>query len=98
MDLLAITEALRSKMSTSPSLGAVLKFDCGEDGVVLLDGRSSPGSVSNDDAEADCTITISRNHLVALMRGEMNPALGFMSGKFKVSGDMAVALKLQNLV
>jgi hypothetical protein len=33
MDLQACTEALRTKVGTDSTLGAVLKFDCGADGV-----------------------------------------------------------------
>lgn len=98
MDMPAITEALRQKMGEDSGLNARLKFDCGEDGVVVLDGRSSPNRVLNEDIDADCTIRISRANLVALMTGQMDPTMGFMTGKFKVSGDMTVALKLQKVV
>lgn len=98
MDMPAITQAMRDKMGNDSGLNAILKFDCGEDGVVVLDGRSSPNRVVNDDIDADCTIKISRTNLVALMTGKMDPTMGFMTGKFKVSGDMTVALKLQKVL
>lgn len=98
MDMNAITEAMRAKMGDDSGLNATLKFDCGDEGVVVLDGRASPNRVSNDDVEADCTIRISRANLVALMTGQMDPTMGFMTGKFKVSGDMTVALKLQKVI
>lgn len=98
MDMPAITQAMRDKMGEDSGLNAILKFDCGEDGVVVLDGRSSPNRVVNDPIEADCTIKISRTNLVALMTGQMDPTMGFMTGKFKVSGDMTVALKLQKVL
>jgi putative sterol carrier protein len=98
MDLPAITDAMRQKMGDDSGLNAILKFDCGEDGVVVLDGRSSPNRVVNDNIDADCTIKISRTNLVALMTGQMDPTMGFMTGKFKVSGDMTVALKLQKVM
>jgi putative sterol carrier protein len=98
MDLPAITDAMRQKMGDDSGLNAILKFDCGEDGVVVLDGRSSPNRVVNDNIDADCTIKISRSNLVALMTGQMDPTMGFMTGKFKVSGDMTVALKLQKVL
>jgi putative sterol carrier protein len=98
MDLPALTDAMRQKMGDDSGLNAILKFDCGEDGVVVLDGRSSPNRVVNDNIDADCTIKISRTNLVALMTGQMDPTMGFMTGKFKVSGDMTVALKLQKVL
>ena len=33
-----------------------------------------------------------------LLSGELEPTTGFMMGKFKVSGDMSVAMKLQRMV
>ena len=98
MDMQACTEALRQKVGDSSGLNATLKFDCGADGVIYLDGKAVPNSVHNEDLPADCTVAITRENLVALMTGELEPATGFMTGKFKVSGDMAVALKLQRVV
>lgn len=98
MDLQACTEQLRQKVGDSSGLGATLKFDCGADGVVVIDGKSVPNTVHNDNVETDCTVAISLENLVALLTGELEPATGFMMGKFKVSGDMSVAMKLQRVV
>ena len=98
MDMQACTEALRAKVGDSSGLNATLKFDCGVDGVVVIDGKSVPNTVSNDNADTDCTVAITLENLAALLTGELEPATGFMMGKFKVSGDMAVAMKLQRVV
>jgi putative sterol carrier protein len=98
MDMKACTEALRAKVGDASGLNATLKFDCGADGVAYIDGKSVPNSVSNDNKEADCTVAITLENLAALMTGDLEPATGFMMGKFKVSGDMSVAMKLQRVV
>ena len=98
MDLQACTEALRSKVGDASGLNATLKFDCGADGVAYIDGKSVPNSVSNENMDADCTVGITLANLAALLSGELEPATGFMMGKFKVSGDMSVAMKLQRVV
>jgi putative sterol carrier protein len=98
MDMPAITESLRAKVGDASGLNATLKFDCGDDGVAYIDGRSTPNTVDNTDRDADCTIAITRENLAALVSGELEPTTGFMMGKFKVSGDMSVALKLQRVV
>lgn len=98
MDMPAITEALRAKVGDSSGLNATLKFDCGDEGCVYIDGKSTPNTVSNDNTDADCTIAITRENLAALISGDLEPATGFMMGKFKVAGDMSVALKLQRVV
>ncbi|HMM85945.1 SCP2 sterol-binding domain-containing protein [Azohydromonas sp.] len=98
MDLQACTEALRAKVGDASGLNATLKFDCGDDGIVFVDGKSIPNSVSNDDKDADCTVGISLDNLTAMLEGDLEPATAFMTGKLKVSGDMSVALKLQRIV
>jgi putative sterol carrier protein len=98
MDMQACTEALRAKVGDQSGLNATLKFDCGADGVAYIDGKSTPNTVSNDNKDADCNVAITLENLGALLTGELEPATGFMMGKFKVSGDMSVALKLQRVV
>ena len=98
MSLESITQSIRAKMGDDSGLEATLKFDCGADGVIVLDGVSSPNTVSNTDAETDCTVTVSLENLQAMMDGQLNSVTGFMSGKLKVSGDMSVAMKLQRVV
>jgi putative sterol carrier protein len=98
MDIQQCTEALRAKVGDSSGLGAVLKFDCGADGIVVIDGKATPNTVSNEDREADCTVSITRENLEALLTGGLDPITGFMTGKFTVAGDMSVAMKLQRVV
>lgn len=98
MDLQACTEALRTKVGSDSTLGAVLKFDCGADGVVVIDGKSSPSSVDNNNRDADCTVSITTDNLSAMLSGDLDPITGFMSGKFTVAGDMSIAMKLKSVV
>ena len=77
----------------------MLKFDCGADGAVVIDATTVPNGVSNDAGRvADCTVALSVDTLGDLLSGELEPTTGFMMGKFKVSGDMSVALKLQRVI
>ena len=99
MDIRTATDRLRAKVGEDCGLGAVLKFDCGADGAVVVDATKVPNGVSNDaDRVADCTVALSVETLGDLLSGELEPTTGFMTGKFKVSGDMSVALKLQRIV
>ena len=43
MDLQACTEALRTKVGADAGLNATLKFDCGDVGIVYIDGRADTG-------------------------------------------------------
>lgn len=98
MNFEACTQAIRNKVGADSGLGASVKFDCGNDGVIHVDGDFVPNRVSNENLEADCTINLSLDDLSALLAGKLNPATGFLVGKLKVTGDMSVAMKLQRVV
>ena len=98
MDMQQCTETIRGKVGEASGLDAVLKFDCGTDGVIVIDGKSVPNTVSNENRDADCTISISRENLEALLTGQLDSITGFMTGKFTVAGDMSIAMKLQRVV
>lgn len=98
MDMTQATEHLRAKVGEQSGLNAILKFDCGADGVAVIDGCAMPNTVDNSDREADCTVALPLATLVDLLTGELDPTNGFMMGRFKVSGDMSVAMKLQRVI
>lgn len=88
-----IPQKLRERVAES-DFESVLKFDCGDDGVLVIDHKT----VLTEDKPADCTITAKRQTLEKLMRGELSPANAFLTGKIKVEGDMSVAMSLQKLL
>ncbi|MEP2716013.1 SCP2 sterol-binding domain-containing protein [Pseudophaeobacter sp.] len=93
MSLQNIAEGIRAGLQ-SKSFEGSLKFDCGSDGVIVL----SEGNASTTDRDADCTIKLSQDNLVKLLKGKLNPMTGVMMGKLKISGDMATAMKLGKLI
>ncbi len=97
MSLDEITEQLRTRVGDDSGLGAKVKFDLGGDGVIFVDAASSPNTVSNDDADADCTIAISLEDFETLLAGDLDPTTAFMMGKLKVEGDMGIAMKLSSV-
>ncbi|SFL05469.1 SCP2 sterol-binding domain-containing protein [Shimia haliotis] len=88
-----VVERMQKELQSKAFDGS-LKFDCGDDGVVVL----ADGSASRDDRDTDCTIKISQDNLIKLLTGKLNPMTGVMIGKLKVSGDMGVAMKLGKLL
>ncbi len=71
-----------------------LKFDCGEDGVIVL----AESTATTQDRETDCTLRLSIDNLRKLLAGKLNPMTAVMMGKIKLSGDMGTALQLAKLL
>jgi len=92
-----ILKEMQTKASTADPIGNSLKFDLG-DNYIHIDGTGDSNIVTGEDKEADCTIKVSMEDLVALSKGELNPMMAFMGGKIKIDGDMSVAMKLQTLL
>ncbi len=88
-----IPPRMREKVAAS-DFANVLKFDCGDDGVIVIDHQT----VTTVDKEADCTLRLSRKNLEKLLRGKLNPAMAVMSGKVKIDGEMSLALQLAKLL
>ena len=98
MTLDECTTAIRNKVGADSGLAATLKFDCGADGTIFIDGKSTPNSVSNSADSADCNIAITLDNLASMVQGDLEPATAFMTGKLKVTGDMSVAMRLQRVL
>jgi putative sterol carrier protein len=98
MSLESATQAIRTKVGEDSGLDATLKFDMGAEGIIVIDGKSTPNGVSNTDGDTDCTVGITLDNLQAMLDGNLDPVTGFMAGKLKVTGDMSVAMRLQRVI
>jgi len=84
------TELMRTAVGSDSGLGKSLKYDFMGAGFIHIDG----GSVTNEDAPADLTMTMSFDDFIALGKGELDPMTAVMSGRLKLS-DMMAAMALQ---
>lgn len=98
MSLDTLTEDIRGKVGSDSGLDATVKFVFPDEGVIFVDGAATPNAVSNEDREADCTITMSTEDFEDMLAGELDPAMAFMTGKLKVDGNMAIAMSLQKVL
>ncbi|XP_045906920.1 sterol carrier protein 2 [Micropterus dolomieu] len=70
----------------------------GKEATWVVDVKNGKGSVTNDQGKkADCTLSMSDDDLLDLMTGKLNAQTAFFKGKLKVTGNVGMALKLQNL-
>ena len=97
MSLESLTEQVRGRVGDDSGIGATVKFSFGDDGVIFVDGASSPNAVSNDDNEAQCTIVMSIGDFEEMIAGDLDATTAFMMGKLKVEGDMSIAMKLSSV-
>lgn len=88
---------LQAKANEAEAIGGTLKFVI-DDLIVFVDGTGNNNVVSQDDNEADCTITTSAATLLELQSGDLNPMMAVMGGKIKIGGDMGLAMKVQALL
>ena len=84
----AAVKALAAKLSGG--FDGVAKFVIRGEGSIMLDGAG----VRAGDEEADVTLTADADVFRAILDGEMNPTMAFMSGKLAVDGSMGMAMKL----
>ncbi len=98
MSFEAAASAIKEKAAIAKPLGNTLKFNFGDQNV-LLDGTGDSNVVTlNDAAEAQCTVDVSIDDLSSMLSGDLNPMNAFMAGKIKVNGDMSVAMKLGTIM
>lgn len=84
--------ALNAKIGSSYDGSA--KFVIEGEGAIMLDGAGARAG----DEEADVTMTATREVFEAILAGEMNPTMAFMTGKLAVDGSMGLAMKLGSVL
>lgn len=94
MNFNEIDERIKALAAQRGPMGVSFKFSF-PGGIIVV---NADGTVSNENLDADCTIAASEETFSELMAGNLNPMMAVMTGKVKISGDMSVAMKLQNLL
>jgi putative sterol carrier protein/NAD(P)-dependent dehydrogenase (short-subunit alcohol dehydrogenase family) len=64
----------------------------------LKNGAGAVGSGAPTSGPADCTFTLSDADFVQMFQGKLKPTNAFMTGKLKLSGDMAKAMALEKMM
>ena len=94
-----ILETVKEKLPQLRGLNAVVAFDCGDDGHIVVDATGDEPVISDDDlSDADCILKIKKANLEKLIAGKLDPMLAFTLGKLKIKGSMGIAPKLSSML
>ncbi len=93
-----LEKEMRANANRFAGLGAVVKFDFGQDGAIYVDGNQAPPAVSQKGADPRTTIQMTLDNFVKMNQGQLSPMMAFSTGKLKVQGDMGLAMKLSSML
>lgn len=92
MSLEDATHKVKTLAESTEALEASVKFAF-DNGCIVIDGNNH-NAVSNENTEADCTISMDLGDFNDLLSGDLDPTAAFMGGKMQIEGDMSIAMKL----
>ena len=92
-------EGLESRVDPSKTAGmnASYRFDVAGAGTWAVRVTDGQVTVREGAEDAECTIALSDENFMKMLRRELSPTTAYMTGKLKVKGDMGAAMKLQKL-
>ena len=88
----------RADPSRAAGLSASYRFDIEGAGTWHVEVANGAVTVTESREPADCVIATDEETFLAVVGNEQSPMGAFMTGKIRVEGDMALALRLKDLV
>ncbi len=88
----AAVAALQVKVADG--FDGIAKFVVTGEGAIMIDANG----VRAGDEEADVTLTANAEVFKAILDGEINPTMAFMTGKLSIDGSMGMAMKLGSVL
>ena len=86
-------DALQEKMSGAGFDGSA-KFSIEGEGSVIMDANG----VRASDEDAEVTLIATADVFKDIMAGNLDPTSAFMSGRLRIEGDMATAMRLNSVL
>ena len=90
-------EQIKKQAEETPPIGGTIKFEIDEY-KIHIDGTGDKNILTLSDEEAECIISTTKKTLAKLNDNKLNLITALMTKKIKVRGNMALLLKLQDLL
>lgn len=90
--------ALSEKIGADCGIDACWTYDLGPDGHLFVDCKTVPHRILREKHMTECVITLSLEDLWRLLSGQVDSQTVFTQGKIRLSGDMALVLKIDTLL
>lgn len=93
-----IDERLKADPAKAKEIDGSFRFNVTDTGAGtwIVDTRAA--EVRSAEEDADVTITVTGDDLIAIQDGSLNAMQAFMMGKVQVDGDMGLAMRLQEIL
>ncbi|HZH26216.1 MAG TPA: SCP2 sterol-binding domain-containing protein [Azospirillaceae bacterium] len=98
MSLDEIETKLKARLPQFAGLNALVKFDFADKGGLFVDARKTPPVLLREGADPVTTIRMGLDDFGRMIGGQLSPMWAFTTGKLKVQGNMALAMKLASLL
>lgn len=93
-----MTTEMTRRVGDDSGFGYIVKFDFGDDGIIYIDAKNVPHTVSNENLPADTTIKVKFTDFCKIADGSKSPAAAFMAGRLKVSGNIGASWRLGAII
>lgn len=87
-----IIEQIENCVTHTSTISGILKVLI-DDQVLIINGTKDTNEVSFEDQYADCTITLSYDHLHGMVKGARNPLEILLDKEVKVEGNAILAIR-----
>ncbi len=93
-----VIAALAARIGANCGINAAWTYDLGPHGYVFVDCRTVPHRITRVNGGGDCLFSLSLEDLSRLMSGQIDSQTVFTQGKIRLTGDMALVLKIDQLL
>lgn len=99
MSLETVTATIKRKLSGLVTIRTKVLFDFADEGKIYVDSTQSPPLLSTHTVgPVDLTLRTTLATFEAILAGQKDPNIAYMTGKLKIEGPLGLAMKLNSFL